>query len=92
VEAFDSYDCYWIANRQNPTNYSYDPHSCDRLSITYQEEFGFKIEGGTQSGILGPAEGIELFKSMYKAEIEHLMDVYGDDSVEVHWGILNWAS
>jgi hypothetical protein len=90
VESHDS--CCWVANKPNPTDYSYDPYHCGQLSITYQENYGFKIDGGTKPGILGPEEGIELFKSIYKNELEHLMNAYGDENVEIHWGILNWDS
>jgi hypothetical protein len=92
VENFEDDNCYWVCNKQNPTCYSYDPCCCGELSLTYAEEYGFRIEGGSHPGILSPDDGLELFKSMYKAELDVLIAFYGEANVEVFWGILNWAS
>jgi hypothetical protein len=92
IDNFDLGKCFWICNKENPTFYLYDIRTVDRLALTYAEEYGFRIERGNKSGILSPDDGLELFQSMYKKELEVLIEAYGEANVEVLWGILNWVN
>jgi hypothetical protein len=92
IENYDLNNCYWVCNKENPTFYNYDPRRSDGLALTYDEEYGFKIEKGSKSGILSPNDGLELFKSMHKIELDVLIEAYGEENVQIMWGILNWVS
>jgi hypothetical protein len=69
-------EIFLIGNKQGIPGRSFDPiETCSAVDMT-----GFNITQETM-----------LFRDMLTAELARLKEIFGEDAVQVKWGILCWA-